>query len=139
MRNWLLAVLTAGLVMPMFAADKPAARIEKNTHVYIEPMGGFETYLSAAFLKKGVPLIITDDKTKADYIITGTSHTEKAGWAKTLFVTPAPQSDASISMKSAKTGEVVFAYAVDKFAARHADQSTAEACAKHLKNAIDKQ
>ena len=101
-------------------------------------MGGYENYLSAAFLKKGVPLVITDSKEKADYIVTGTSHTEKAGRAKTVFVTPAPQSDASLMIKSIKTGDLVFAYSVDKFAARHADQSTAEACAKHLKAAMEK-
>jgi hypothetical protein len=113
--------------------------IEKNATVYIEPMGGFETYLAAAILKKNVPLSVTDDKAKADYIITSTSHTEKAGWAKTVFISGAPQSDASISVKDAKTGILEYAYSVDKFNARHADQSTAEACAKHLKGFIEKE
>jgi hypothetical protein len=40
-------------------------------------------------------------------------------------------------MKDAKTGDLAFAYSVDKFNAARANQSTAEACAKHLKDAID--
>jgi hypothetical protein len=132
----LLAVLLATFCLAAVAQSK---HIEKNATVYIEPMAGFETYLSAALLKKNVPLNVVDDKAKADYIITGTSHTEKAGWAKTVFVSPAPQSDASIAVKDAKTGVLVYAYAVDKLNARHADQSTAEACAKHLKEFIEKQ
>jgi hypothetical protein len=42
-------------------------------------------------------------------------------------------------MKNAKTGDLVFAYCVDKLTARHGDQSKAEACAKHLKEALEKQ
>jgi hypothetical protein len=79
---------------------KPAAAIEKNARVFIEPMGGFEACLSAAILKKDVQLVVTDDKQNAEYIITGTAYTEKAGWAKTIFISGAPQSDASITMKT---------------------------------------
>ncbi|MBN9616252.1 MAG: hypothetical protein J0G35_11870 [Acidobacteriales bacterium] len=120
-------------------AQKPlTGRIARNSHVFIEPMDGFENYLSAAILKKKVPILITDDKAKADYIITGTSHVEKAGWAKTIFVSPRSAAGASITMKDARTGDLAFAYSVDKFNAARANQSTAEACAKHLKEAIDK-
>lgn len=138
MRKLLLLAFVVTIALPALGADKPATAIEKNARVFIEPMGGFETYLSAAILKKGVPLVVTDDKQNAEYIITGTAHTEKAGWAKTIFISGAPQSDASITMKNAKTGDLVFAYSVDKFNSRHADQSTAEACAKHLKSAVEK-
>ena len=102
------------------------------------PMDGFETYLSAAILKKKVPLVIVDDKAKADFIIGGTSEVEKAGWAKTIFISPASHANASIAVKDAATGNLVFAYAVDKMNAARAQQSTAEACAKHLKEAMDK-
>jgi hypothetical protein len=33
-------------------------------------MGGYETYLSAAIIKKHVPLIVVTDKDKADFTIT---------------------------------------------------------------------
>jgi hypothetical protein len=39
---------------------------------------------------------------------------------------------ASVSMIDKKTGEVVFAYAVNKKSTMHGQQTTAEACAKHL-------
>jgi hypothetical protein len=109
-----------------------------GSRVFIEPMGGFETYLSAAILKKKVPLIVTDDRDKADFIMTGTSHLERASWAKTIFISGAPQAGASIAIKDAHTGDLVFAYSVDKYNAARADQSTAEACAKHMKDAMGK-
>ncbi len=134
------AVLCLFVLSVMFAhSQTPAAgRIAPNSRVFIEPMDGFENYLSAAILKKKVPIIVTDDKSKADYVITGTSHVEKAGWAKTIFISGAPQAGASIVMKGATTGDLAFAYSVDKFNAARANQSTAEACAKHLKEAIEK-
>ena len=101
-------------------------------------MDGFETYLSAALLKKKVPVVIVDDQTKADYLVSGTSQTQKAGWAKTIFVSPAPSATASITIKDAHTGDLAFAYSVDKLNAVRANQSTAEACAKHLKESIEK-
>ena len=46
-----------------------APQFNSGTTVYIEPMGGYETYLAAALAKKHVPLIIVTDKSKADYFI----------------------------------------------------------------------
>ena len=100
-------------------------------------MDGFETTLSAAMLKKNVPVVIVDDKSKADFILSGTSHVEKAGWAKTIFVSPNSHAEASIMIKD-PSGSLAFAYNVDKTSARRGAQSTAEACAKHLKEAIEK-
>jgi len=100
-------------------------------------MGGFDTYLSAAILKKKVPVMVVDDRSKADFIVAGSSHVEKAGWAKTIFVSPAPHAEASITIKDVHNGSLVFAYNVDKLNAARANQSTAEACAKHLKEAIE--
>ena len=113
--------------------------IPKGSKVYVEPMGGFETYLSAALLNKKVPVQVVDNKANADFILSGGSKVEQAGWAKTLFISPLPHATASIALKSNPDGVLVFAYAVDKPNARKADQSTAEACAKHLKEFIEKQ
>ena len=44
---------------------------------------------------------------------------------------------ASIQMINQKTGAVVFAYAVNK-KNTHGQQTTAEACAKHLKEQLEK-
>jgi hypothetical protein len=121
------------------SAQTPAgAHMERGGTIFITPMQGFETYLTAAILKKKVPLVVVGDQTKADYILSGTSAVEKAGWAKTIFVSPSPHAQASIQIKNSKTGAIVFAYSVDKNSAVRADQSTAESCAKHMKDAIEK-
>ncbi len=114
-------------------------QIRGGAAVFIEPMDGFDTSLSAALLKKKVPLLVVDDRSKADYVISGASHIENAGWAKTIFISPNPHAEASIKMNDARTGALLFAYSVDKPNAARGNQSTAEACAKHLKEAIGKQ
>ena len=123
------------------ASSVPVAgpeRIAPGSKLYIEPMDGFDTYLSAAIMKKKVPVNIVDDQSKADFIVGGSSHVDKASWAKTIFISPAPHAEASVSIKDAHSGNLVFAYNVDKSNAARANQSTAEACAKHLKEAIEK-
>lgn len=125
-------------LMPMTAFGGSPKTIPAGSKVFIEPMDGFESYLSAAILKKGVPVVVVDSKDKADFIISGNSHVDKAGWAKTIFISGAPQAGASITIKDAHSGNLAFAYAVDKFNAARASQSTAEACAKHMKEAIEK-
>jgi len=44
----------------------------QRSTVYIEPMGGYETYLAAAMVKMHVPLVVMVDKAKAEYIIQST-------------------------------------------------------------------
>jgi len=48
-------------------------QLKSGASIYIEPMGGYETYLSAALMKKNVPLVIVTQKNKADYIISGSA------------------------------------------------------------------
>jgi hypothetical protein len=129
---WVLAAAAVLFCNPMFAAEKIVA----NSTVYIEPMDGFGGDLQAAFLKKHVELTMVDDPSKADYVLEGRNENQKAGWAKTIFVTPAPSEHASVTLKDRKTGAILFAYSVDKLAARHGPQSAAEACAKHLREAM---
>ena len=100
-------------------------------------MDGFETFLAAAFVSKQVPVLVVDKKEEADFIITGTSKTEKAGWASVIMGSPGAHAWASVKIKSAKTGVMTYAYNVDKPNSRKADQSTAEACAKHIKEFIE--
>ena len=111
--------------------------IPSGSKVFLEPMGGFETYLKTAMTKKKVPLQIVEDKTQADFIITGHSDSEKASTAKKVIMGNwHSNEDASINVSSVKTGEVVFAYEAHKESSAHGQQSTAEACAKHLKDQI---
>ena len=134
------AAVPVAVTAPVSSSATPSSptRIAPGSKVFIEPMDGFDTYLSAAILKKKVPVMIVDDRTKADFVVVGSSHVDKAGWAKTIFISPNPHAEASISVKDAHTGNLVFAYNVDKLNAARANQSTAEACAKHLKEAIEK-
>jgi hypothetical protein len=45
---------------------------------------------------------------------------------------------ATRAVTSVQSGEVVYAYSVNKTNSAHGKQSSAEACAKHLKEAIEK-
>jgi hypothetical protein len=42
-----------------------------------------------------------------------------------------------LNLPGKKTGSIVFAYAVDRKSPLHGQQTTAEACAEHLKNKIE--
>ena len=112
--------------------------IPAGSRVFLEPMGGFETYLKTAMTKKKVPLQIVEDKTQADFIITGHSESQKASTAKKVIMGNFHSNeDASINVSNVKTGEVVFAYEAHKDSSAHGQQSTAEACAKHLNEKIE--
>lgn len=118
--------------------SSPAVAPEPNT-VFIAPMSGFETYLSAAFAKKQVPLTVVADEARAAFLIRGTAAEQKAGWAKMAFTGSIHSDDeASIQMIDRKTDAVVFAYAVNKKNTWHGQQTTAEACAKHLAEQLEK-
>jgi hypothetical protein len=109
--------------------------IERGAKLYIAPIeGGFDIFLTAALIKKQVPVTVVTDHSKADYEITGISESEKAGWAKMLF-TGSQQSRelASIKVVDLKSGDVVYGYAVHKGNSFRGKQSAAESCAKHLK------
>lgn len=115
-----------------------STRIVPGGTVYIAPMNGFENYLAAALLKKKVQLIAVANPDKAQYIISGTSDQKKAGWAKMAFTGNIHSDDAaSVTMADRRTGAIVFAYAVDKKNTLHGQQTTAEACAKHLQEKIE--
>jgi hypothetical protein len=114
-------------------------QIAAGSKVYIEPMNGFETYMAAAIQKKKVPLTVVSDESVADYVMTGNAEHQKAGWAKVAFTGNIHSDEqASVSMVSTKTKELVFAYAVNKKNTLHGEQTSAEACAKHLKEKIEK-
>ena len=113
-------------------------RIPRNSKVYIAPMDGFETYLAAAFRKKGVPLVIVTEPEYADFEITGTHEKKSAGWAKTIFMGDA-RSTASASMQvvNMHTKVVVYADSSHRGSANRGERSTAEKLAKYLKQKIE--
>jgi hypothetical protein len=113
-------------------------KIAPNSKVFLAPMDGFEDELKTAIEKKKVPVTLVADKAQADYVITGTSETEKAGTAKKVIMLNWHSNEqASITVVDNKSGDVVFAYSVNKKSSAHGKRSTAEACAKHLKDEIE--
>jgi hypothetical protein len=120
------------------AADNEKA-IPPNSKVFIASMDGYETYLKSALTKKKVPLQIVGDRSAADFEITGTAESKKAGAAKIILMGSWHSSEeASITVTNLKTGVVSYAYSVNKKDSAHGKQSSAEACAKHLKDQIEK-
>lgn len=110
-------------------------KIPAGSKVYIAPMEGFETYLKAAIIKKKVPIELVEEREKADYEITGVSESKKAGAAKIIIMGSwHSKEEASIRVANIRSGEIVYAYSVHKANSAHGKKSSAEACAKHLKD-----
>ncbi len=120
-------------------AEEPAV-IPAGSKVYIAPMDGFETHLKAAIEKKKVPLTIVENKHDAVYEITGVASSQKASTAKKLIRGSwHSREEASIQVTDLKKGVVAFAYSYHASDSAHGKRSSAESCAKHLKEAIKPQ
>lgn len=121
-------------------AQDAAKSIPAGSKVFINPMKDeYEKFLADAFKAKKVPVEIVTEKDKADFEITGTTESKKAGAAKIIIMGSWRSSEqASITVTNLKSGESVWAYSVNKSDSAHGKKSTAEACAKHLKEKIEK-
>src|ERR1700675_4105973 len=119
----------------------PSQKIPKGAKVFVAPIAqGFDSFLKDAIGKKKVPVEITANRDQADYEITGTAETQKASTAKILIMGNwHSREEASITVSNIKSGEVVWAYSVHEEASAHGKRSSAESCAKHLKDAIEGQ
>jgi hypothetical protein len=124
---------------PAYGQAATSKAIPPGAKVFIAPMpDGFDEYLRAAIEKKKVPLQILADKDKAEFQITGQSETQKASTAKKVIMWDWHSNEqASIQVSNLTSGEVVFAYSVNKVSSAHGKKSSAEACAKHLKEKIE--
>jgi hypothetical protein len=115
-----------------------------NPKIYIAPQNGFETYLAGAFTKKSVPAQVVMATEAADYILSAAPVVQKpesAGGkiARCLFAYCAGiegSQTASVTLTDSKTQVVVWAYNVKKGGSNNF-QSSAEACAKHLKHWLE--
>ncbi len=117
------------------AAPQAMPKIPAGAKVFVAPMGGFEIPLKKAMADKKVPLEMVAQRELAEYEITGASESKKAGTAKKVILGSwHSDEDASIKVANLKSGEIVYAYAVHKQDSAHGQRSTAEACAKHLKD-----
>lgn len=115
-----------------------------NPKIYIAPANGFESYLAGAFTKKTVPAQIVQSADAADYILGAAPVEQKpestgGKIARCLFVYCAGiegSQTASVTLTDTKTKAVVWAYNVRKGGSKNF-QSSAEACAKHLKQWLE--
>ncbi|MFN3326835.1 MAG: hypothetical protein ACK5AZ_25360 [Bryobacteraceae bacterium] len=121
---------------PLFGQGSP--------RIYIEPQDGFESYISAAIVKKRVLAVVTRSKDEAHFHLTSAivAKEESAGSkvARCLFMYCAGMEGsqtATVQLINAKTQEVAWAYNVRKGSAK-AYQSSAEAIAKHLKKFLER-
>jgi len=132
----MLIALAATIAIPScILANNGEPKIPHGAKVYIAPMDGFETFLKAAIIKKKVPVEVIEDRQKADFEITGVAESKKAGAAKKIIMGSFHSTeDASIKVSSLKSGEIVYAYSVHEENSTHGKQSSAESCAKHLKD-----
>lgn len=126
-------------------AESPATEAPRggSPRIYIEPQNGFESYLSAAIVKKHVPAVVTTNKDETAFVLTSAviSREESTGSkvARCLFLYCAGAEGtqtATVQLVNSKTQEVAWAYNVRK-ASASAYQSTAEAVAKHLKEFLE--
>jgi hypothetical protein len=143
------SVVAVSMLLVMAAAltcaeeTKPSAlssKIPSGAKIFIAPIAdGYDTFLKDAITKKKVPVQLVSARDQAEYEITGTSESQKAGTAKKLILGNwHSREEASITLSNIKSGEVIWAYSVHEEASTHGKRSSAEACAKHLKDAIEK-
>jgi hypothetical protein len=109
--------------------------------VYIAPTAdGFEVYLGAALVKKGVPVTVLDHQEGATYVLkAAVVETQKVGGGtklvNCLFAYCAGNQDkANTSVQLVESGVVKWSYSVNKGRGEKNRQSMAEAIAKHLKS-----
>ena len=101
-------------------------------------MDGFETYVIAALQKKKIPLLIVANREQADFEIKGSVEKQKAGWAKTIFISPLPSIDSTMQIINIKTGIVAYSISSTKANARRGRKGSAEHLAKNLAKKMQK-
>src|SRR4029077_9659447 len=134
------------VLLVLFASSLSFAQLARPT-VYLEPQQGFETYLAAAVAKKGVPVDVVTDQTKAMYVLKSAPveiKQESTGGkiARCLFASCAGIEDkgnVSVQLIETSSTKMLWAYSVNKQRGGSKNQqSMAEAVAKHCKEFLEK-
>jgi hypothetical protein len=158
--------LSLALLLLTFSALSVAQtqRIRSGSAVFIEPMDGYETFLAAALEKTHVPIIIVANVSKADFVLTSTVGQSRPsqpamvinntasvnnggndawnqGWelGRQAAANRAARGSTSVSIAlvDPHSSQIMFAYSAGKAGGKQL-QRTAEDCAKHLKDFIEK-
>ena len=127
--KWLTPIILAGGLQAQTAK------------MFIAPSEGFESYLSAALIKKHTPVQVTSLEGEATYrlsfVVDRREESTGAKVARCLFAYCAGIAGTqSVSVQVFKGSDLVWAYNVIKPSAVNS-QSTAEAVAKHFKNFLE--
>ncbi len=137
---------TTAMLLVLFVASLSFGQMSRPA-VYLEPQQGFETYLAAAIAKKGVPVDVVADQTKAAYVLKSAPievKSESTGGkiARCLFAYCAGIEDkgnVSVQLIEISSTKMLWAYSVNKQRGGSKNQqSMAEAVAKHLKGFLEK-
>lgn len=138
------AIIVSGAQQPSQAessdkSSKDSQVIPAGAKVYIASMpDNFNENLKAAIEKKKVPVTVVENRDQADFELTGYSESQKASTAKKLIMGSwHSRESASIKVANLKTGIVAFAYSYNTDNSTHGKKSSAESCAKHLKEKIE--
>jgi len=113
--------------------------IPQGAKVFVATMpDNFDEFIRAAMQRKNVPVTLVQDRASADFEITGFSETQKAGTAKKLIMGSwHSRESASIKVANLKSGVIAFAYSYNTDNSAHGKKSSAESCAKHLKEKVE--
>jgi len=113
--------------------------IPRGAKFYVDPMpDSFDEYMKKAIEAKKVPVTLVDDLEQAEFELSGTSESKKAGAAKIIILGSWHSAEsASIKVVNRRQKAVVFAYSFNTSNSSHGKKSSAESCAKHLKAKIE--
>lgn len=133
--KWRLLPLLLIAVSLFAAKHRPSyVYIPAGSTIFINTNNGFDIFLLAALQNKGVPLQLTSHADKADYVLDSSLFHSDEFFATRKAAGTYRVSEAAF--KLTRSGEVVWAYAVTKGMLSRGKQSVAEACAKHLGEAV---
>ena len=114
---------------------------QRQPSLYIPPTGdGFEVYLTAAMVKKEVPVAVLDHEEGATYVLKAAKiETKQVGGGtklvNCLFLYCAGNEDkGNTAVQLVESGTIKWSYSVNKGRGEKNMQSMAEAIAKHLKS-----
>jgi hypothetical protein len=139
MKRLFLCIAALGFLVPNLGHAQTS-----YPKIYIAPDNGYESYLAGAFTKKSVPAQIVQTQEASDYILKPAPVEQKpestgGKIARCMFAYCAGiegSQTASVTLIDTKTNAVVWAYNVRKGGSSNF-QSSAEACAKHLKGWLE--
>jgi TolB-like protein len=150
MKPFLYSLLLTVVSLTCFgqqSSSAPPAPTATRPTVYIAPQDGFEVYLTAAIAKKGVPVDVVADQSKATYVLKSAPvevKQESTGSkvARCIFAYCAgieDKANVSVQLTETSSSKVLWAYSVNKQRGGSKNQqSMAEAVAKHFKEFLAK-